>query len=71
MKSEVQRDLEKKRFLGSQEIYKGQILRFTLETYQLGEKAKVAEIVHHPGAVVLLPIDSQGRILLLTRTPNS
>ena len=45
--------------------YKGKILTLRLNTYQFGKRTKVFEIVHHPGAVVIIPIDAKGRILLV------
>lgn len=65
MKSELQRDLEKKNRVDSHAAYQGKIVRLTLDTYRLGEKNKIAEIVHHPGAVVLVPIDENGNVILV------
>ncbi len=64
-RSEVQRDREKKSLVDSRWAYRGRIVNLRLDTYQLGETAKIAEIIHHPGAVVVVPIDEDDRILLV------
>lgn len=65
MRSHIQRDKERDGLVDTQWIYKGRIVQLKLETYQWDHHTKVAEIVHHPGAVVILPIDPEGRILLV------
>jgi ADP-ribose pyrophosphatase len=64
-RSESQRDRERKSLVDSRWAYRGRIVNLRLDTYQLGEVAKIAEIIHHPGAVVVVPIDENGRILLV------
>lgn len=46
-------------------IYAGRIVSLELQTFQLGKHKKTAEIVRHPGAVVILPIDPNGNLLLV------
>jgi ADP-ribose diphosphatase len=64
-RSEDQRDREAKSLVDSRWAYRGRIVNLRLDTYQLGAKARVAEIIHHPGAVVIVPIDAEGRLLLV------
>jgi len=65
MRSEAQRDLEKENLLDSRLAYQGKIIGLKLETYRLGQKTKIAEIVRHPGAVVIVPVDAEGNLLLV------
>jgi ADP-ribose pyrophosphatase len=65
MKSYDQRDKEQKSLVETKVIYTGKVIQLRLDTYLLGNKTKVFEIIHHPGAAVILPIDSEGRILLV------
>ncbi len=65
MRAQIQRDLEKKSHVETKWVYKGRIVNLKLETYQLGDRTKVAEIIHHSGAIVIIPIDAEGRILLV------
>jgi len=64
MRAETQRDQEKEGLVDSRLVYSGRI-DVRLDTYQLAEKTKTFELVLHPGAVVILPIDSAGRLLLI------
>jgi len=45
--------------------YKGKIVSLRLNTYKIGKKTKIAEVVEHPGAVVIVPVDEKGRLLLI------
>lgn len=65
MRALIQRDLEKKSLVETKWVYKGRIVNLKLETYQLEGRTKVAEIIHHSGAIVIIPIDEEGRILLV------
>lgn len=65
MKSIQQREQESESKIKEEWVYKGRLINLKLETYKLKDKLKVAEIIHHPGAVVILPIDTQGRLLLI------
>lgn len=64
-KPELQRDKERRTLIDTRLVYEGRIVQLKLETYQFDTRKKVAEIVQHPGAVVILPIDPEGRILLV------
>lgn len=64
-KPEIQRDQEQQSLVETKWAYEGRKLKLKLETYRLHNRNKVAEIVHHPGAVVILPIDVERRILLI------
>lgn len=65
MKSIKQRDREKNSKVKSEWIYNGKIVNLKLETYKIENKTKLAEVIHHPGAVVVLPIDAEGKLLLI------
>ena len=65
MRSEAQRDEEKKSLVDSHWAYQGRIIHLRLDTYHLHHKTKIAEIIHHPGAIVIVPIDEKGRLLLV------
>lgn len=65
MKSIQQREQESESKVKEEWVYKGRIVNLKLETYKIDDKLKVAEIIHHPGAVVILPIDNEGRLLLI------
>ena len=69
MNAEEKQQSEK--LIESHWIYQGKIIKLRQDAYRFHDQTKLFELIDHPGAVVLLPIDSQGRILLLTRTPNS
>lgn len=65
MRAEEQRDREKCSLADSRWAYQGRIIRLRLDTYQFDAKIKIAEIIHHPGAVVIIPIDEKERLLLV------
>jgi ADP-ribose pyrophosphatase len=65
MRSEEERDREKRSLIDSRFAYRGRIVNLRLDTYQFEDKAKIAEIIQHPGAVVIVPIDEKERILLV------
>ncbi|MCX6989176.1 MAG: NUDIX hydrolase [Chlamydiae bacterium] len=46
-------------------IHEGRLICLVQESYRLPDKTVDADIVHHPGAVAIIPIDHQGRILLI------
>jgi ADP-ribose pyrophosphatase len=48
------------------EIYRGRILRLSLERVRLPNKAETElEVIHHPGAAAVVPFVSAGEILLV------
>ena len=52
--------------LGEKEVYRGRILRLVLETVRLPNGGVCElEIVRHPGAAAIVPVDSDGRVLLV------
>ena len=55
----------KEELLNSRIVHQGKVISLRLDTYKIGDHTKVYEIIHHPGAVVLIPIDSKGRLLLV------
>lgn len=64
-KSEIQKEKELKSLVDTKWIYQGKTVQLKLDTYELEYGKKVVEIIEHPGAVVILPIDPQGNILLV------
>jgi ADP-ribose pyrophosphatase len=65
MKSMTQREQEKKALLSSQTIYEGKVLRVKQDTYQLHDRTRVFDIIEHAGAVVIVPITAEGKIILV------
>lgn len=65
MRSHIQRDKERENLVDSRWVYRGRIINLRLDTYQLDHKTKIAEIIQHPGAVAIVPIDPKGRLLLV------
>ncbi len=54
--------------IATERIFKGRILGFRVDTVRLYDgKTSTREIVEHRGAVVIVPIDAQGRVLLVTQ----
>jgi len=54
--------------IATERIFKGRVLGFRVDTVQLHDgKTSTREIVEHRGAVVMVPIDAQGRVLLVTQ----
>lgn len=52
--------------IASERIYKGRVLGLRVDTVRLHDgKTSTREIVEHRGAVVLVPIDAEGRVLLV------
>ncbi len=50
--------------LGTREIYEGRVIKLRVDEVEVKEGLNVRrEVVEHPGAVVILPIDNEGRIL--------
>jgi 8-oxo-dGTP pyrophosphatase MutT (NUDIX family) len=52
--------------LASEEIYTGRVISLRRDTVAMpGGGASVREVVHHPGAVCVVALDDEGRVLLL------
>ena len=50
--------------IGSQEIYQGRVINLRVDEIEVSSGLNVRrEVVAHPGAVVMLPVDAEGRIL--------
>lgn len=49
--------------IGSQEIYRGRVVTLRVDTIEVASGNVRREVVEHPGAVVIVPVDSEGRIL--------
>lgn len=65
MRAQEQKDLEAQAQKKSEWVYQGKVVGLRKETLCLKNGDRVVEIVHHRGAVVIVPIDSKGRILLI------
>jgi ADP-ribose pyrophosphatase len=63
--AEAQANREKKSLIDSHWAYQGKVIGLRLDTYELNGKPKIFEIIHHPGAVVIIPVDPKGRLLLV------
>jgi ADP-ribose pyrophosphatase len=50
--------------IGTREIYRGRVIALRVDEIEVSPGLNVRrEIVEHPGAVVIVPVDEQGRIL--------
>ncbi len=65
MSENAENKRKSEKVLESHWVYKGKILKLRLDTYKMEDKTKVFELVDHPGAVVIVPIDPKGRLLLI------
>jgi ADP-ribose pyrophosphatase len=52
-------------FRRSLPLHEGEKLRFSVEEFRVGGRDRSFEKVSHPGAVVILPVDEEGRILFV------
>lgn len=52
-------------------VYRGRIVSVNTETVDWPEKRKTYDIVMHPGAVAMLPIDDKGRIIFVEQWRRS
>lgn len=64
-KSQIQQELESQSLIKSDWAYEGSIISLRLDTYKIHEKIKVAEIIHHANAVVIVPVDQHNRLILV------
>ncbi len=50
--------------IGSQDVYQGRVVRLRVDTIEIADGRDVRrEVVEHPGAIVAVPVDAEGRIL--------
>jgi ADP-ribose pyrophosphatase len=50
--------------IGSREIYSGRVINLRVDEIEVKDGLNVRrEVVEHPGAVVIVPVDAEGRIL--------
>ena len=52
-------------------VYRGRIVSLNVETVDWPEKRKTYDIVMHPGAVAMVPIDNEGRIIFIEQWRRS
>src|SRR5215210_3702213 len=54
------------RVLESQQVYEGRVISLRRDTVAMpGGGSSVREVVHHPGAVAVVAVDDQDRVVLL------
>jgi ADP-ribose pyrophosphatase len=53
--------------VSTQEIYKGRVLTLRVDEIRVPVGIVKREVIEHPGAIVILPIDNEGRILWITQ----
>ena len=51
------------RLLKEKVVYKGSFMDFVVREYDINGKVKVRQLVKHPGAVVMIPVLPDGRII--------
>lgn len=52
--------------IGSQDVYEGRVIKLRVDTIEVQDGVNVRrEVVEHPGAVVIVAIDAEGRILFV------
>jgi ADP-ribose pyrophosphatase len=52
--------------LSSNQIYKGRIVTLSVDTVELPNgKTSKRELIQHPGAVAMVPVDPQGKIIMV------
>lgn len=56
------------RLISSEVIYEGRVFTINRDRLQMGDGVVATrETIHHPGAVCMLPVDSDGNVLLVTQ----
>jgi len=63
---------ERARVVSTESVYAGRVVKLRLEEIELpGGRRSRLEIVHHPGATAIVPIDDRGRVLLIRQYRHS
>src|ERR1700722_16776315 len=66
LNSEKQASLEKSAAVESKIVHHGQIFNLRVDTFRINDgPVRKWDIILHPGAVVMLPIDSNGHLVLI------
>ncbi len=66
LNSEKQAALEKSAKVESKIVHRGYIFNLRVDTFQIGSgPVRTWDIILHPGAVAMLPIDSKGHLILI------
>lgn len=63
--SESQEKREKEAFLKSEWVYRGRLVNLRIDNLKSKDFNRKIEVVEHSGAVVMIPIDKEGKILLV------
>ncbi|NPB03717.1 MAG: NUDIX hydrolase [Thermotogae bacterium] len=51
------------KLLGEKVVYKGRFMDFVIREYEINGKVKVRQMVRHPGAVAIVPVLPNGRVI--------
>lgn len=65
LKSEKREALEQAAEVDRQIIYRGHTFNLRIDTFTIEGKRNTRDIIEHPGAVVLIPLDHAGRLILV------
>jgi ADP-ribose pyrophosphatase len=49
--------------IGSRDVYEGRVVKLRVDTIEIERGNVRREVVEHPGAVVIVPLDGEGRVL--------
>jgi ADP-ribose pyrophosphatase len=64
-KAQLQKEREAQTLTTSKTVYEGKTIQLRVDTYDLNKKKKVFEIVCHPAAVVIVPVDQHNHLILV------
>lgn len=64
-RAQKQKEEEEKTFSHRILMHQGRIISLSVDTYRQQDKIKTFDLIEHPGAAVILPIDAQGNLLLV------
>jgi ADP-ribose pyrophosphatase len=57
---------ERARVIGSEPIFEGRVVSLRVEEIELpGGRRSRLELIHHPGAAAVVPVDGEGRVVLV------
>lgn len=71
MKARAEQQKEKEEIIDTRWAYRGHALDLRVDTYRFDQKTRINETIHHPGSVVIVPIDSQGHLLFIKQWRRS
>jgi len=53
--------------VGSRRIYEGRVVSLRIDTVRIGNKTIAREVVEHPGASAIVPLTTDGRVILVNQ----